>query len=250
MAAKEGGLSIETAWNSVALEERLELIARANAHGIIAGFGCFLLMGAVAYGFDKVWLLPSGLFGAILIAPLYTSHSWRRARPELILKYLAVRSVARRFAYGAHLPQIDIVLLFQGQLKELTKYSSDSPDPDQREIIGIANPDERDFKDVWICLLRGGIVMLSEASGGADLEFVTPITPDIVLSQPEMARGTAEGAVQVVGAGISKGRTVVISSQYPGALYVLGRKLQRLHEEAIEAERRLSDLRQRELAAS
>ena len=88
------------------------------------------LNGSDRLRFDEVWLLPSGLFGAILIAPLYTSYAWRRERPEIILKYLAVRSVARRFAYGAHLPQIDIVVLFQGQLKELTKYSNDSADPD------------------------------------------------------------------------------------------------------------------------
>ena len=80
--------------------------------------------------------------------------------------------------------------------------------------------------------------------------LLLPLLLILALAGQKFVRGTAEGAVQNCGAGISKGRTVVISGRYPAALYVLDKQLQRLHEEAIETERRLEHLRQRELAAT
>ncbi len=37
-------LSIEDSWNSVALEERIELIARSQAFGLACGLACLLAM--------------------------------------------------------------------------------------------------------------------------------------------------------------------------------------------------------------
>ena len=112
-------LSIEDAWNSVALEERIELIARSQAFGLACGLACLLAIGAMAYGFDQPWLLLGGALGATTIGPIFSSRHWRRYKPATIMEYLAVRSIARRYAVGFNIREVDIVLIFKGTMKEL-----------------------------------------------------------------------------------------------------------------------------------
>ena len=72
-----GTLNINNAWNAVALEERLELISKAQAQGTVAAVASFFLMGAIAYGFDQIWLLAAGAISAFLAFPLFANHRWR-----------------------------------------------------------------------------------------------------------------------------------------------------------------------------
>ncbi len=233
-------LSVKDAWNAVALEERLEMLARSRADGIIAGAVVALLIGAIAYGFDQVWLLAGSLAGALLAMPICASYSWRKNKPAVILSYLAVRSVARRYAYGYKVGDFSVILIFRGTMRQLFASDADEAMARQRESVDFdsnLNPD----KKVWVCLMRGGLVCLSERLGGAKLEFITPVSADLqVGSGSGNVEGGADQAVIVTATtGDMKGRSVKINSEYSGCMYVLERQLRRLVEENRQHRERL-----------
>jgi hypothetical protein len=230
---KPTSLSVQNAWNSVALEERLELISRCQANGLVAALTFALMMGSVAYGYDKFYLLTVALGGALLVHPMFSSYTWRRAKPALIMQYLAVRSMARRYAYGFSFNDLDVVIIFRGEM--VPQFANEEAEMDylSKQAVdlehGINDPIQ-----VWICLMRGGLVLLSERVGGAKLEFITPIARDVVARQSSDPDGNATGTLSISGVGPSKGKSVMIRSRYPAAMYVFERQIQRLIVEAPE----------------
>lgn len=223
--ARSGLVSVDHAWQSVSLEERLELISRAHANGIVAMVCCVLLMGGIAYGFDEIWILAAGVAGSLFVFPLFSSYSWRREKPALILAYLAVRTVARRYAYGYDMPDIDIIFIYRARMKEVFSSKEEELFARQRERLDYDSV-TTEHKDVWVVLLRGGIVILSEKDGGARLEFLTFINHDTVIRKPTNAEGIQdEKALVIEGVLNSKGRAVVLTSRYAGAHYVFERRL-------------------------
>ena len=240
MAASNESLNIERAWQAVALEERLEMISSAQAHGILAAALVSLLIGAVAYGFDNIWLLLGSLVGALTIMPLYTSYEWRKSKPELILKYLAVRSVARRYAFGAAISNFDVILIFRGVFREVYNSEEQERLAKQQQDTDLEGSSQEDEKEVWICLMRGGLVVLSECRGGAKLEFVTPTAADVVCRRSSAEDQAPDNWVLVQGTGISKGRTAAISSRFPAALYVFEKQLSRITEELDKSRKKLA----------
>ncbi|MCC6932056.1 MAG: hypothetical protein IT292_02230 [Deltaproteobacteria bacterium] len=234
-------LSVDEAWNSVALEERIELISRAQANGVLAAICFILVAGSLGYGWDQIWLLWGGVIASFLVLPLFTSRSWRKRKPVVILSYLAARSVARRYAYGYGIRDLDIILIFRGTMEE--QYTSE-------EDKAFARKDEtfdfetgyQDKRDVWICLLRGGIVAISERMGGAKLEYTTMLDKDTQCEVHEAKDINDTTIVTVKGSGKAKGRQVVFTSNYPGALYVFHRQLARLIVEATLLANKLAEL--------
>lgn len=235
-------LSVDDAWNAVALEERLELVSKAQAHGLIGCTSSVLLIGTIAYGFDAIWLLWFGLATVPFVFPLFASYSWRRGKPALILAYLAVRAVARRYAYGYNLTDLDIVLIYRGSMKELFKSKEEEALSKHKQTVDFDAPVEVE-KLVWICLLRGGVLVLSERAGGAKLEFITPIVPELSVRSPRADEGEPANAVIIDGCHMSKGRSVVISSEAVAAQYVFDKQLNALHNESRRAAERLEALR-------
>lgn len=241
--ATSGLISIDNAWQSVSLEERLELISRAHATGVVASISSMLLIGCVAYGFDKIWLLAVGAASSIFVFPLFTSYSWRREKPALILAYLAVRAVSRRYAYAYNIPDIDIVFIYRTKMKEIFSDVEEEALHKQQERVDF-DTNLEDRKDVWVVLMRGGIVILSEKLGGARLEFSTAITGETVIAKPPANEtGWSDRAIRIEGVLASKGRAVILDSKYPAAQYVFEKKLQILIEEQKAAIESLEKLR-------
>jgi hypothetical protein len=246
--AKNGALSIDDAWNGVALEERIELISRANGQGIVAALGTVCFLGATAYGFDKIWMLGASFAAALMVMPLFASFSWRRNKSAMILQYLAVRSVARRYAYGFNVTDLDIILIFRGFMEERFSSVEDEMLSKQHEDIELDHAAVEGRKAVWICLMRGGVLMLSENSGGAKPEFFTPVAPEVVCEKPRDDERTAERAVALTGGGPARGRRIIITSDYPGALYVFEKQVQKLLFETAESRRQLLEMVERRAA--
>lgn len=222
-------LRIDDAWNAVALEERLELLSRAHANGVAAGIATILLLGTIGYGFDQIYLLLVGIAVAFFSVPMFMSYSWRRAKPAVILAYLAVRTVARRYAYGYNLTDLDIILIYRGNMREVfdNRETEEMVKRQQEVSFDSTNPDDMS-KSVWICLLRGAVVLLSERAGGAKLEFICPITNEVVLRRPSGSESNSESAVVIEGVQMSKGRTIIIDTISKGAQYVFEKQLGRL----------------------
>ena len=229
--AKSAALSEENAWNSVALEERLELVSKCQADGLIAALAFTFMMGAVAYGFDKIYLLFGSLFGAMIIMPMFSSYSWRKGKPALILNYLAARSMARRYGYTSNISELDVVLMFKGETKQEFLNETEQLD----HLVG-KGEDLDDVSDermpVWVCLLRGGVVLIAEHAGGAKLVYASPIGRDMVCSVQRDEEGNPTGELSIVGIAHAKGRRVTVSSRFPAAFYVFERQLQRLIAES------------------
>lgn len=238
MAGKGGALSVERAWNTVALEERLELISRSNAEGMVAAIGFVAFFGSVAYGFDEIWLLWASLIGALIISPLFASISWRRGKPELILKYLAARSVTRRYGYGSSIPDLDIVILFRGMMRDLYSSEEEASVLQQNEEVDLDNPQKGD-REVWICLMVGGIIILSEKPGGAKLEMSVLVSPDLVLEKATDVEDAPPRALVLEGSGMSRGKRALLWSNSVGALYVFERKVAEFINESIKARERM-----------
>lgn len=244
---KNVALSVDDAWNSVALEERLELISRAQANGIFAAFITVLIVGTIAYGFDQIWLLAGGVAISPFVFSLFSSYSWRRGKPALILAYLAVRTVARRYAYGYNLNEIDIVLIYRGKMREL--FSSKEEEEINKQRISVdfdGGAKLESDKEVWVCLLRGGIILLSERTGGAKMEFITAIGPEMGCKRYTKDEELPTHTLQIDGIGQSRGRSVLIWSGSPGAQYVFERRVNSLVSEAAATVERLEKLRRKE----
>lgn len=234
-------LNVDNAWNAVSLEERLELIAKCQAFGILAASMVFIFVGAIAYGFDQIWLLLAGVAMAVIAMPAFASYSWRRHKPTLILNYLAVRSVARRYAYGYVLPELGFVIIFRGRITRIFSSKEEEELFKQQQEVDLDDQSNAHMsKDVWICLLRGGIIALSEQKGGARLEYITAISPNVVMRKGKREDGFSEDDIIVEGIGNMPGRKVVIQSKYPGTLYVFERKLARLIENSKDSVIRLA----------
>jgi hypothetical protein len=228
--ARNVALSIDDAWNAVALEERLELLSRCHADGVLAGIAAFGLLGAIAYGFDEIYLLAGGLVAAFFIVPLFMSYSWRRGKPALILAYLAVRTVSRRYAYGYNITDLDIILIYRGTLRELYRNREEEEMVKQKQTVDFGSNNDVE-KPIWICLLRGAIVLLSEREGGAKLEFLAPVTNELLVRKPRGEESESDTALIIEGLNMSKGRTIVLDSRSVGAQYVFERQVARLVSE-------------------
>lgn len=230
--ARAGAISVKDAWNAVALEERLELIARAKAAGIMAALLFMLMMGGIAYGFDQLWILALSCGGAVFVMQIFGSSSWRKNKPQAILSYLAARSVARRYAYGSNINDLNVVLIFKGFMHYQFQSAADEAMAHEHEAVELGSTFEKE-KMVWIVLLRGAIVAMSERKGGAKLEFLGPVNKRLVCRKPNSEEEGPERAVVVTADSSTGARTVVFTSPYPGALYVFERQVQRLvNEEA------------------
>ena len=225
-AKPAAALSANYAWNSVPVEERLDILSKAHASGLMAGIGSMLVMGTIGYGFDNIWILAIGVSIGFFFVPMFSSYSWRRNKPAAILAYLAARAVSRRYAYGYECPDLEVILIYRGECREIFDNREDAQMESQR--LGVSAADLSRKKSVWIALLRGAVVVLSERRGGAKLEFYTPITNEVVLRKAGTEEDLSESAVVIEGVSMADGRTIILDSRSRGAQYVFEKQLGRL----------------------
>ncbi len=220
-------LRVEEAWNGVSVEERFELVARAKAHAFIVALAASFLFGAIAYGFDNIWLLCIALVVGSISMSISGGKFWRRHKSELILTYLAVRSVSRRYAYAYKIPAIDIILIFRGQIERLYSSEEEKVLARERENVGF-DTISKQTNPVWICLLRGAVLVLSERPGGAKLEYIAPINPNLNIRRQNEKEGTTTPTAGIIISGVNNQIDILVTSPYKGALYVFEKRLARL----------------------
>jgi len=235
--------AIDLAWHSVALEERLELVSKSQATGVVACFFAVVFIGCAGYGFDQIWLLAAGFGSCMFFFPLFSSYSWRRGKPGLILAYLAVKAMARRYAYSFNIQDLDLILIYRGRMRDV--FAS----REEEELAKQSGGRDGDIlstesRDVWICLMRGGVVILREKRGGAKLDFLTLVTNESTIRIPD-DDNAPEDAVIIDGVGVSKGRSVMLWSRYPGAHFVFGKQVENLVAEAVHTAETQERLRQK-----
>ena len=214
----ESALTVKDIWESVSPEERQALFKRSQASGHIAGVTILFLVTAIAIGFEEPWLILAGLLSSYLVVPFAAGHKWRKFKPQIILAYLAVRTVARRYGLANRFKQLDSILTFRSTLKHTTRMRIER------------NEELPEWEDeVWVSLLNGGLIIISEQPGGAKLELASAIAPEIECRLEEAE--TDYGLTRVFLSNIdnsNKGKVMILSSYHSTPLKIFVKTLKNL----------------------
>ncbi len=216
MQIKKQILNEDLAWNTVAVEERIDLMAKVQSQGILFGTASFLVIASIAYGLDQIMLLLVGLCVAFFTTPIFTNYNWRKEKPALILAYLAVRALAKRYIFAYRISKNELYFIYRAQAWQIGP-----------------NQEIEEKGDVWVCLFQGGLVVLKEQLGGAKLLFITAITNMTTCRKAEKNESLSQTAVVIEGTEISNGKKIILDSKFVGAQYVLERKMQQLIKEYV-----------------
>lgn len=216
-------------WRRIPPEEKLQMMARAHSKGMGAALVVLLMTGTIAVGLRFPWVFWGAFLTVPFVFQFVAAKAWRDIKPRTMLEYLAARSAARRYAYGAQAQDLTIELMFKGYLERARQSDEEQYQPD----FDPEKPNPTRIP-VWIALFRDTIVMMSEQQGGAKLEFAHPLF--------ERFQATAEGfdgsqssdrkiRVDVSGRKDSAAATFFITSDYPASLLACERKI---HGFAVE----------------
>lgn len=221
-------------WRQIPPEEKLEMMARAHSHGLMTAVGVILVGCTCAISFQTVSLM----WGSILISPIIfqvaAGRAWRGLKPRSILRYLAARSAARRYAYSAQSEDLTLDLIFQGTIEQVV-------DPGDAEAMLEAAAKNIQETEAWITLFRDTVVIMSERAGGAKQELVHPIDHRLLIqsrsddgkdysTSKEVYLTTVQQIIDPLGESEVKTH-YRLTSRSPGALVVFEKKLQELKQQ-------------------
>ncbi len=223
----------EEVWRRIPPEEKFELMARAQAKGILSvvvTIGVFATISVALHVVELIWM-------AVLSSPLVFQFSagraWRSLRPTAILEHLAARSAARRFAFGLNGRDLAVQLLFKGNLIEHI-----APDPKSFSFESMTRQVREN--EVWIALFTDALVMLAESEDGAALEFAHLVDDKLRISGESDPGETEYSATRRLSIEYTETkrsdtlRRFTLTSQYPAALVVFEKKLLQIRQESLE----------------
>jgi hypothetical protein len=211
-------------WRRISPEEKFELMAKAHSKGIGASLVLLIMTATVAVGLRFPWIFWGAFLAVPFVFQFVAAKAWRDVKPRAMLEYLAARSAARRYAYGAQAQDLAVDLIFKGYLERDREGASDEIDED----VDPENPKPK-RTPVWVAIFRDTLVAMSEQQGGARLEFAHPLF--------ERFQATAEGfeeknsaarriKIEVTSrrfAGVRE--TFFLTSDYPASLLACERKI-------------------------
>lgn len=229
------------AWRVIPPEEKLELLARAQASGVFTAFLFIFVASTLAVALKVSGLLWASLLISPLVYQYASGKAWRGLRPRLILEYLAARSAARRYAFMANAKDLSPLLIFKGFMEEL----GESEDKTE-ELLFAAKPQISD-NEVWISLFEDAIVVMEEHPGGARLRFGRLLEEELSITSPQTGEDDYTTDKEVFLTYTSKTqeeKRVRLTSPFPAALVVFEKQALIFQEEMKEriAKRKLDFL--------
>jgi len=233
-------LNPEEVWRRIPPEEKLELLAKAHAQGIVWVFFFILITGTITIGLELVQFIWSALVISPFVFQSASSRKFRHLRPKTILEYLAARSAARRFALSANSKDLTVLLLFRGHLR--IEDTAQENIPSFEKFVG-----EVREAPVWVALLSDAIVMLTEGINGANMEL-GKLLDDKISVYGESPTGESsysnERELHITFHDNKKRRNrhFILTSQYSAALIVFEKKLMEAHEETKQIAARRQSL--------
>lgn len=224
------GLDDSDAWRQVPPEVKLEIMSRSHSRGFMTAVAFVVIASTCAVALQFVWLMWGSLLLAPIIFQISANKAWRALRPATLLRHLAAKSAARRFAYAAKSQDLTLDLIFQGTLKRRV---------DEKDVTGaleaaIANNNE---VEVWVTLFKDTVVMMSERLGGAKVELAQKINEQLTLESispngedytvgKELFLTVRTPNLTELGGGEVVSR-YQLTSRYPAALIVFEKELQK-----------------------
>lgn len=235
-------------WLQIPPEEKFEIMAKSNSTGV---FSCLCLLGmffSIAIGLKIQWFVWLGLLTTPMVFQFSAGKAWRMEQPNLILRYLAARSVARRFAYAAKAQDLGLQLIFRGDVERVFKEEEDSLKAAFEAIESAASTQQQ-----WIALLNSAVVIFHEARAGAGLTLIGSIDEKL-----EVEASNSDGSDEeysnnrevyiTLNRGLTSERRFKITSRYPAALNVFEKKLVGL-KDVSDQQRKAREELQRTLIA-
>lgn len=184
-------------WGRIPPEERLEVLANAQAKGVQAALLLLLMAFSVALGFKLPWIF----FGSLLLVPfafqIMCSKAWYMAKAIPLLEYSAALATARLFALNSGARTYEPALMFRAELQPRVE-GSDLDGADEALL------EQPSAKPVWVSLFPDTMVIVAEAANGARLELAHSLFENFSI--------TAEGFDESDEAG-SKRLTIQVESQ-------------------------------------
>ena len=230
-------LSADEIWRQIPPEEKFDLLAKTHSQGFIACASVVLLACTIAVGLKLPWLIWTSLLASPFLFQIITNRSWRELRPKIILRYLAARSVARRFAFALNAEDLGMKVIMRGEMERLIN------DDNKNVEIALQAVEAANKKtEVWLALLNSAVVAFSEGVIGGELEFISLIEESL---QVQSSAGESSGGeyrsdhelILTTKAGTDNERRYRFSSKHPAALIVLEKQLLALRERAIFVQR-------------
>lgn len=168
----------EEIWRKITPEEKIDALNKSHAYGLLSSVIFIIICAAVSVGLRSKYLFWTALISSPMIFQFFSSRVWRDVKPRLILRYLAVRSVVRRFAFSAQSRSLEPELIFEGIVKEVPA--------DTNDIEGVTQTlHHEDEYEVWVALFEDTIVMFKESKGGGQLVFSAPINEKLICEYPD-----------------------------------------------------------------
>jgi hypothetical protein len=175
-------LSPNLMWQRIPPEERLEVLAGAQAKAIESAFLFLLMTLGAALGFKNPWIFWGSLVVVPFIFQTMTNKAWRIMKAQPILEYLTARSTARIFARIAHANDLEPALMFRADLEPIL---SDETQPDSPEEA-LEDPSGH---PVWVTLFTDTFVIFSESPRGAQLELAHTLFENFSIGSADEEEG-------------------------------------------------------------
>ena len=221
-------------WRQIPPEEKLKVMNKAHAAGVLASVICIIVLSTIAVGLQQSWLIWGSVVCAPFVFQFASGKRWRHLRPKIMLEYLAARSAARRFAYAAGCKDMRVLLIFKGDLEAVF-------DAEHRTEELEAEISDHKMTPVWVALFSDCVVMMSERAGGAELEFGYLLNEKMRLDGQSPDGEGDYSSRRVINFQCQdrnrEDRRYRLTSDFPAALVVFEKQALRCQKEAVEANR-------------
>lgn len=218
-------LDFKEAWRLIPPEEKFQIINEAHTQGVLALIGWVTIGSAVAIGLQIPQLFWISLCSSPLLFQFFSGKAWRNLKPRIVLEYLAARSASRRFAYSLKTKDLNPVLIFRGEAREVQENQALQS---LEEAIGSIRGAE-----VWISLFNDALILIAEMPGGAELRFAAMLDDSLeIKAESPSGQGDYASDKEITLTTEKRGMrsSIKVTSRFPGALVVFEKKMQTLRE--------------------
>ncbi len=164
-------------WQKIPPQEKVALIAKAQASGLQFCIMLFTCAAAVAVGLKMPWAFWGTCFVLPFAFQVASARSWGKVKARILVEYAAARSAACWYAQQVHGKELNPTLVFKGTLENA---SDEGGSPSADSLISDFEP--QGPVPVWITLFPDTIVMFRETPRGARNEFSCSLFDEITVT--------------------------------------------------------------------
>lgn len=178
-------------WRLIPPEEKIDLLSRSHGSGILSALTVIVIGATLAVGLQIQMLLWGSLLLSPILFQIAAGKKWKTLRPKMMLEYLAVRTVSRRFAFMLNSRELNPKLIFRGRCQEVFE-------EDDVQATLAAAFDHVAERDVWIALFTDAIVVMVEDVGGARMHFGCSLLDSVTITGRTPEGGSDYSSSRVV----------------------------------------------------